>query len=51
MESDGSRSTVWELVRPASTPRDVWNRASVTVASADPVKLFFQANGTIKNQR
>ena len=41
--STGKSSTLWELVRPASKPRDVWNKAQVTVSAQEDIKLAFVA--------
>ena len=42
-DNSSVKSTLWELIRPASTPRDVWNRAQVTISSQEKVNLFFEA--------
>jgi len=42
--SNSNRSTLWELVRPASSPRDVWHKAQVTISSQEQIKLFFEAS-------
>ena len=43
-EVAGESTVVWELVRPASSPRDLWHRAQTTLApGAAPARLYFEA--------
>ena len=44
--SNGTNTvTLWEMIRPASSPRDLWHKAQVTIASQQPASIFFE--GTI----
>jgi hypothetical protein len=36
-------SILWEMVRPASSPRDLWYEAQVTVSVQQPASLVFEA--------
>ena len=43
-EVNSSTSVLWELVRPASSPRDLWHRAQVTLApGTNAAKIYFEA--------
>eukprot|EP00090_Calanus_glacialis_P000211 TRINITY_DN10140_c0_g1_i3.p1 TRINITY_DN10140_c0_g1~~TRINITY_DN10140_c0_g1_i3.p1 ORF type:complete len:904 (-),score=218.90 TRINITY_DN10140_c0_g1_i3:76-2388(-) len=35
--------TLWEMIRPASSPRDLWHKAQVTIASEQPASIIFEA--------
>ena len=42
-DNSSIRTTLWELIRPASSPREVWNKAEVTISFQESVHLFFEA--------
>jgi hypothetical protein len=43
-EVAGQARVVWEMARPASSPRDLWHRAQVTLAPGDTAaRLYFEA--------
>ena len=35
--------TLWEMIKPASSPRDLWHKAQVTISSEKHVTLVFEA--------
>ncbi len=41
--SSASTTILWEMVRPASSPRDLWHEAQVTVSVQQPADLVFEA--------
>ena len=43
VQSDDSEQKLWYMERPASSPRDMWHRAQVTVASQQEVRVVLEA--------
>ena len=43
LNSSAAPSILWEMVRPASSPRDLWYEAQVTVSAQLPANLIFEA--------